>query len=118
MIEAIRGTRRTFQDAWPSVFGKINGAFALHWLENTSAVVTIWTKAASTCFCRIVQFYNGIQYSEIFTLAVYVVRRFEGPNATEQRIGQLAGLLVSNKPISIFTDDALVSGTKKIFGGS
>lgn len=45
---------------------------------------------------RIVQLYNGIQYSEIFTLAVYVVRRFEGPDATEQRIGQLSGLLVSH----------------------
>jgi hypothetical protein len=47
---------------------------------------------------RIVQLYNGIQYSEIFTLAVYVVRRFEGPNATEQRIGQLSGLLVTPPP--------------------
>ena len=65
--------------------------------------------------CRIVQFYNGIQYSEIFTLAVYVVRRFEGPDASEQRIGQLAGLLVSHHiagmilTISIYTHAALAS---------
>lgn len=51
----------------------------------------------STLRCRIVQFYNGIQYSEIFTLAVFVVRRFEGPDASEQTVGQLAGLLVSSQ---------------------
>ena len=59
-----------------------------------------WAEAChntdTTVCCRIVQLYNGIQYAEIFVLAVYVVRRFEGPDATEQRIGQLAGLLVSH----------------------
>ena len=42
--------------------------------------------------------YQGLQITLVYTLAVYLVRYYR-PRASEERIGQLTGLLVSHRSL-------------------
>ncbi|KAK9799374.1 hypothetical protein WJX73_005735 [Symbiochloris irregularis] len=48
------------------------------------------------------QFFQGVQITLPFTLSAYMVRHFEGPDASEQLIGQLTGLMAAAAPFSRF----------------
>lgn len=51
---------------------------------------------------RFSQFFQGTQITLPFTLSAYMVRSFEGPDASEQLIGQLTGILAAAAPFSRF----------------
>ena len=54
----------------------------------------------TACVFRFNQLTQGIYITLPYTLAVYMVRHFEGDSGTEESIGRNTGLLVSIRPLT------------------
>ncbi len=60
---------------------------------------------------RFNQLTQGIYITLPYTLAVYMVRHFEGESGTEESIGRNTGLLVSIHPLAVLSLQAVLSLT-------
>ncbi len=68
-------------------------------------------RSRTACVFRFNQLTQGIYITLPYTLAVYMVRHFEGDSGTEESIGRNTGLLVSFHPLTVLTSQAVLRMT-------
>ena len=108
LISTARMTRRSTRLKWQP-YGQLA-------IPPTALLVRCTDRSLHARTVRVFRFNQltqGIYITLPYTLAVYMVRHFEGDLGTEESIGRNTGLLVSIHPLAVLSSQAVLHMTKQ-----